>query len=58
MAYDPQRYHRRSIRKKGHDYSTPGAYYVTICAKRRERIVKASLQLTHFASLELTHPDH
>lgn len=38
MAYDPQRYHRRSIRKKGHNYSTPGAYYVTICAKRRERI--------------------
>ena len=33
---------------------------VTVLAKLAGfvHIVKASLQLTHFASLELTHPDH
>ena len=32
MAYDPKIHHRRSIRLRNHDYSWPGAYYVTICA--------------------------
>jgi putative transposase len=27
---------RRSIRLKGHDYSQPGAYFVTICVRDRE----------------------
>jgi putative transposase len=27
------RYHRRSIRLKGYDYSRPGAYFVTICVQ-------------------------
>jgi REP element-mobilizing transposase RayT len=27
---------RRSIRLPGYDYRTPGAYFVTICAYRRE----------------------
>src|SRR5215211_4216930 len=26
----------RSIRLRGHDYSHPGAYFVTVCAARRE----------------------
>jgi REP element-mobilizing transposase RayT len=30
MRYDPDKHHRRSIRLKGHDYSQPGAYFVTI----------------------------
>lgn len=29
-------HHRRSIRLKGHDYSAPGAYFVTICTQNRE----------------------
>ncbi len=30
---------RRSIRKKGYDYTTPGAYFVTICTQdRRHRL--------------------
>jgi REP element-mobilizing transposase RayT len=29
--YDPKIHHRRSIRWTKHDYSSPGAYYVTIC---------------------------
>jgi REP element-mobilizing transposase RayT len=29
---------RRSIRLKNHDYTTGGAYFVTICAHHRERL--------------------
>lgn len=28
---DQDRFHRRSIRLKGYDYSQPGAYFITIC---------------------------
>ena len=38
MTYNPDRHHRRSIRLKGYSYTTPGAYYVTICAARRGQI--------------------
>lgn len=34
--FDPQKHHRRSIRLKGYDYSSEGAYYVTIVTQRRE----------------------
>ena len=33
--YDPDFHHRRSVRLKGHDYSTPGMYFVTICTWER-----------------------
>jgi REP element-mobilizing transposase RayT len=36
MKYNSERYHRRSIRLKGYDYSQPGAYFVTICTQDRE----------------------
>jgi len=36
MRYDPDRQHRRSMRRAGHDYSQAGAYYVTIVAHERE----------------------
>lgn len=36
MKYDPDRHHRRSIRLREYDYSTTGAYFVTICAQGRE----------------------
>jgi putative transposase len=35
MTYDPDHHHRRSVRLPGHDYSSPGAYFVTICTRRR-----------------------
>jgi len=38
MRDDLQIKHRRSIRLKGVDYTQPGAYFVTICAFRREEI--------------------
>ncbi|NJO39865.1 MAG: hypothetical protein HC769_22930 [Cyanobacteria bacterium CRU_2_1] len=36
MPYQPDKHHRRSIRLQGYDYSTPGAYFVTICTQHRE----------------------
>jgi len=33
VPYDPQKHHRRSIRLKGYDYASPGAYFVTICTQ-------------------------
>lgn len=36
MTDQPDGRHRRSIRLKGYDYSQAGAYFVTICAYRRE----------------------
>ena len=35
MPYDPKRHRRRSIRLPGYDYTTPGAYFITLCAHRR-----------------------
>ncbi len=38
MTYNPEIHHRRSIRLKGYDYSHSGAYFVTICAYKKECI--------------------
>ncbi len=34
-VFDPARHHRRSIRKRDHDYTSPGLYFVTFCTKDR-----------------------
>ena len=39
MRYDPRKHHRRSIRLKGYDYGSPGAYFVTICTQRHECVL-------------------
>lgn len=39
MTYNPAKYHRRSIRLKGYDYSSAGAYFVTMCVQGRECIL-------------------
>jgi putative transposase len=36
MKFDPQKHHRRSIRLKGYDYTSAGAYFVTIIACNRD----------------------
>jgi len=36
MVYDPNRHHRRSIRLPGYDYTSPGAYFITICTQDRQ----------------------
>ncbi len=38
MPYDPQIHHRRSIRLKGYDYSSQGAYFVTLVCQYRDCI--------------------
>ena len=39
MKHDPAKHDRRSIRLKGYDYTSPGAYFVTICVQGRECIL-------------------
>jgi REP-associated tyrosine transposase len=34
--YDPRLQHRKSIRLKGYDYRSAGAYFITLCAFQRE----------------------
>ncbi|MDZ4749227.1 MAG: transposase [Saprospiraceae bacterium] len=41
MKIGRQKYHRRSTRLKGYDYSKPGFYFVTICTKNRENLFGA-----------------
>jgi REP element-mobilizing transposase RayT len=36
MRYDPKVHHRRSIRKRGYDYSYPGWYFITLCTEGKE----------------------
>jgi hypothetical protein len=36
MKYNPEKHHRRSIRLKGYDYTSSGAYFITICTHQRE----------------------
>ena len=38
VKYNPDIHHRRSIRLKGYDYSSPGLYFITICTKDREHL--------------------
>lgn len=38
MTYNPEIHHRRSIRLNGYDYSQAGAYFVTVCAWKKENI--------------------
>lgn len=36
MKYNPDLHHRRSIRLRGYNYTSAGAYFVTACAYARE----------------------
>jgi putative transposase len=53
--YDPQVHHRRSIRLKGYDYASPGAYFVTICVRQGEcvlgKIVDGQMELSDFGRI-------
>jgi putative transposase len=59
MNYNPEFHHRRSIRLKGYDYSTAGAYFITICTHEREQLFGNILdrtmvlnELGHIAQLD------
>ena len=49
MPYNPEQHHRRSIRLRGYDYSSPGYYFVTVCTQQRRflygAVVDADMQL-------------
>jgi REP element-mobilizing transposase RayT len=38
MKYNPDIHHRRSVRLKNYDYSSDGAYFITICTENRENV--------------------
>jgi REP element-mobilizing transposase RayT len=38
VNFDPKEHHRHSIRLKGYDYSSQGAYFVTICSFEKKCI--------------------
>lgn len=48
MPYNKQVHHRRSIRLPGYDYTSPGAYFLTICVHRGEcllgEVVNSAMQ--------------
>jgi putative transposase len=59
VAYDPNKHHRRSIRLKGHDYSSAGIYFITICTHHREQIfgaiINGEMQLNEFGQIVANH---
>jgi putative transposase len=50
--FDPNKHHRRSIRLKGYDYASAGAYFVTIVSWQREclfgEVVNGEVRLSRF----------
>jgi putative transposase len=59
MQYNSDFYHRQSIRLNGYDYSTSGAYFITICTHDREYlfgdIVNEKIELNIFGEIARSH---
>ena len=55
MNYNPQIHQRRSVRLPGFDYTHPVAYFVTVCAYRREclfgKVAGGNVVLNHLGRL-------
>src|SRR4029078_8339293 len=53
--FDPQRQHRKSIRLKGYDYSSEGAYYVTIVTQGRKclfgEIIEGEMHINEYGEI-------
>ena len=53
--FDPDIWHRRSIRLQGHDYSSPGTYFITLLAADPDdffgKIENGSMSLNDFGNL-------
>jgi REP element-mobilizing transposase RayT len=66
FRFDPQKHHRRSIRLKGYDYRSAGAYFVTIVTYQREcvfgEIVNGEMRLNDYGKIADEHwqdiPNH
>jgi len=59
MKYQPNKYHRRSIRLKGYDYAQAGAYFVTICTWQHQsflgEVVRGEMQLSDYGKVAQFH---
>jgi REP element-mobilizing transposase RayT len=57
MTYDRNKHHRRSIRLPGYDYTTAGAYFITICSWQREclfgEVIDNTMQLSPYGKTVL-----
>ncbi|MEG4419480.1 transposase [Microcoleus sp. LAD1_D5] len=57
MKYDRNKHHRHSIRLPGYDYTTPGAYFITICSWQREclfgEVIDHTMQLSPYGKTVL-----
>jgi REP element-mobilizing transposase RayT len=55
MSFNPDILHRHSLRLRGYDYRTAGAYFVTLCAFQREclfgGVVDGDVRLTLFGEI-------
>ena len=55
MPYHPDQHHRRSIRLKGYDYSSTGAYFITLCTFQRQclfgQIIDGVMQLNDLGTI-------
>ncbi len=55
MPYDRDKNHRRSIRLPDYDYTSPGAYFVTICAHQGEllfgKVVGEAVVLSEYGQI-------
>jgi hypothetical protein len=58
MPYDPNRYHRQSIRLKGYDYSQAGAYFIALCTQDRAcllgRVMNGEMRLNDAGRMVLS----
>ena len=52
MEIKPKKYHRKSMRLQGYDYTFPGAYFVTMVTQLREclfgKVVDSEMQVNQF----------
>jgi len=55
MQYDPKIHQRRSVRLHDYDYSSPGAYYVTICTEGKSflfgRVVDGQMHRNNYGDV-------
>ncbi|OWY67534.1 transposase [cyanobacterium TDX16] len=59
MKYDPTKHNRHSIRLQNYNYSTAGAYFITICTHQREclfgEISEGVMQLSQLGQVAQSH---
>jgi REP element-mobilizing transposase RayT len=55
MKYNLEKHHRRSVRLKGYDYFSTGAYFVTICTWNRDclfgEIIEGKIELNEYGKV-------